>query len=172
MANVEFAGRMFIAEPAGAVNSSASGAARFYGANFMSSGKVIFLWMANVTSRARDGVQSGGSTRSWNHIFGPSVKIMESKNCLIGNSVNVLGIARAVDTVFDGNVTVTQANNSDSTYDQPMKGFYRCKFKSQAGNVVVFSGPAGSFYADRLTLKFSNTTTFSGGTGLGDAIGE
>jgi hypothetical protein len=172
LCNIEFNWQAVVAEPAGAVDATASGAALFFGANYMGS-YTVNLWMDRVFTRYRDGFTQ--NSRSWNHIFVQSGRLSEARNCIFGNQTVLKGIARAVDTVFDGNVTVTEANNSDSQYQQPMKGFYRCKFKSINGNSVVFTGPAGSFYCDKLTEKFStgtNTVTFSGGAALTDRIGE
>jgi len=172
MCNIEFNYQIVVSEIGGA-SSSACGAYEFYGANFMQSYNYVGLWMSNVTIRYRDGFS--GNQRTYIGTYGPSVRIMDAKNCLFGNQMNVKGIVRA-SCIFDGDVIVTEANNADATYDQPLKGLFRSKFKSMAGNVVNFNGPASSFYADRLTLKFSggtNAVTFTGGSAsLANAIGE
>ena len=173
MCNIEFNYQCLVSEIGGAI-ATACDAYEFWGANFMFSYNYVGVWMSNITIRFRDG--TSGNQRTYIGTYGPAIRIMEAKSCIFGNQTKVQGIVRTSDCVFDGDVLITEANNADATYDQPLKGLYRTKFKSMANNVVNFNGPANSFYADKLTLKYSggtNAITFIGGSAsLVNAIGE
>ena len=173
MANIEFGFQSVVAEAAGAVDTSTSGAYAFWGANYMSGTSTINIWASNIATRYRDG--TAGNSRSYILTYGPSVVIMDAKNCVFGDVTSIKGIIRTEDCIFDGNVTVTTAYNADTAFSQPLMGLYRTKFKSMQGNAVVFTGPANSFYCDKLTEKYStgtNTVTFAGGAAITNRIGE
>jgi len=177
LANLEFEKWGLVAEPGGAVDSSWSGAPRFYGAFFQEGYRNLGLWASNVTTRFGHNTPIAPPPVPEPKFFvAENLVLYDGRNCMFGYQFFGKGIYRAQNCVFDGNVTLTTALANDAQFHQHLVGLYNCKFRGDDNTTpVTVTAPGGMFTADRLTVRQAGLvppTVFAGGCGLGDALGE
>lgn len=168
--NVEFWDRCIVMEPAGAVDSTWSGAPLFFGPYYSGALDEFRVWLRNVSSRLT--TAGGAPTPGLNYFAGDNLAIMDASNSILSQNVKAKYIARAQHTVFDCSCTLTATIPASEQWYVQAPGFYACKFRTRYGIAVNFNAPAGSWRADRMTVKLSTGITFAGGAGLADVFAE